>query len=452
MKGLIIITLLSFCCVNCLAQSQNDSIQNEITGALLFLQQSQKQETNGFNYWRGEWGSILENTQMSIYFGNKGKNAYDSNCFSTATVHNILAEIYLQHPEYTSIPSMLQLAEDCISTYENEGGFAFWHKIPASPYSIRNKNKERLAGILMRRPNHFIYNAPYCNRYANVPNDADDTALGYLAYYLGNEVAKLDSTFIPKPLPVHLDSLFSKWRDTRKVRRSFSYYNYTNGYARRTGAFLTWFSEERVYTPWSLFFPYHFKPNLPQQANEVDCVVNANILQTLTTFHLYRTEGVKEAELFLLDAMQNNKKCYTCGAYYPTEFTPHYTVSKTIISGVDTLSRVVPFMVEMILSKQKTDGRWESELPDNDIQSSVYAVLTLLNIGDLKDSETVTAIQNGIRFIRSRAITSNGAVHWKGGIYFSGGTVVRDTHVWRSDAVTTALCLDALLKFQQTEE
>ncbi len=451
MRALIFIPLF-FCCINCFAQWQHDSIQRKINGALLFLQQSQKQETDGFNYWKGEWGSVLENTQMSVYFGNKGKNAYDSNCFSTATVHNILAEIYLQHSEYTSIPPMLQLAEDCISTYEIEGGFSFWHSIPASPYSIRSKDKSKLVGVFMRRPNHFIYDAPYCNRYANVPNDADDTALGYLAYFLGNEVAKIDSTFIPKSLPTHLDSLFGKWRDIRKTRRSFSYYNYTNGNARRTGAFLTWFSKERVYTPWALFFPYHTKPNLPQQANEVDCVVNANILHTLSTFQLYQTEGVKEAELFLLDAMQNKKKCYTCGVYYPTEFTAHYAVSKAIVGGAVALNRAVPFMVDLILSKQETNGRWKSELPDNDVQSSVYAILTLLNVGDLKDNKTVTAIQKGIKFIHSQAITDNGMVHWKGGIYFSGGTVVRDTHVWRSDAVTTALCLDALVKFQQIEK
>lgn len=441
--------LLMFSAACSHAQTLSDSVEQEINGALLYLQQTQKQETDGYNYWKGEWGAVLENLQMSIYFGNKGKKAYDSNCFSTATIHNILAEIYLRHPEYRSIPPMLQLAEECISTYENDGGFSFWHKIPASPHLIRKKNKKELEGLLVRRPNHFVYNAPYCNRYANVPNDADDTALGYLAYYLGNEVAKIDSTFIPMPLPARPDSLFGKWRDTRKVRRNISYYNYTNGYARRTGAFLTWFTEEKIYTPWALFFPYRFKPNIPQQTNGIDCVVNANVLRMLATYRLLSTAGVKEANEFLTDAMQNRKRCYSCGDYYPTEFTTHYAVSKAVSAGVDSLKQVVPFMTSFILSGQEADGSWKSKLPDNDIQSSVYAVLTLLNCGDLKNPATVTAIQNAVGYIRSKAIVDNGMVYWKGGIYFSGGTAARETQVWRSEAVTTALCLEALVKYRE---
>jgi hypothetical protein len=123
-------------------------------------------------------------------------------------------------------------------------------------------------------------------------------------------------------------------------------------------------------------------------------------------------------------------------------------VSQAIINGADSLKKNISFMISFILSRQQADGRWKSNLPDNDVQSSVYALLTLLNTRDNDNPEVKSAIEKGIQFIRSKAVKVERETYWHGGIYFSGGTEARETQVWKSDAVTTALCLEALVKYQ----
>ena len=47
----------------------------------------------------------------------------------------------------------------------------------------------------------------------------------------------------------------------------------------------------------------------------------------------------------------------------------------------------------------------------------------------------------------SKGIESEHSLSWPGGIFFSGGTIVRKTVLWRSDAYTTALVLESLVKY-----
>jgi len=53
-------------------------------------------------------------------------------------------------------------------------------------------------------------------------------------------------------------------------------------------------------------------------------------------------------------------------------------------------------------------------------------------------------IQKSIEFIISQRNEEN---FWKGGVFFSGGTVVRNVLYFKSDAYTTALAAQCLQKY-----
>jgi hypothetical protein len=57
-------------------------------------------------------------------------------------------------------------------------------------------------------------------------------------------------------------------------------------------------------------------------------------------------------------------------------------------------------------------------------------------------------IEKGIEYLLQKAQHNNGQTHWEGGVLFSGGTVVRTSLFWKSDAYTTALILRALVNYQ----
>jgi len=52
-------------------------------------------------------------------------------------------------------------------------------------------------------------------------------------------------------------------------------------------------------------------------------------------------------------------------------------------------------------------------------------------------------------FVFSKKLSDKNKIWWTGGIYFSGGTFVRKSHVWKSDAYTTALVLEAVSNYYE---
>ncbi len=62
-----------------------------------------------------------------------------------------------------------------------------------------------------------------------------------------------------------------------------------------------------------------------------------------------------------------------------------------------------------------------------------------------------TLIDRSINFLYSQKREENKQVFWKGGVYFSGGTVVRNMLYFTSDAYTTALVTMAFQKYLRME-
>ena len=448
MKKLFLIFNFSFLIFNFSeAQNFSDSINASINGAIDFLIHSQQQETIGSDYYKGEWPSYLTETETSIYMGNAGDSAYDSNCYSSLMVHNTLAEIVLSHPEYSQLLPALDLSLENIKSYKRGDGFAFWHVLPPAPWWHKKrftKNPELYFGT---RPNHYHYKGNALNKYANIYNDADDTSLGYLALLNSKKLKQhfhLSDTTTYTAFP---DSLFSQWRNTRKVRRSNSFYNITYGYTKRTGAFLTWFNREPCFNPFGFLFPSKKKPNLPLRVNNVDCVVNCNVVRALHVFGLENTTGYNEACSFIADALANEKRCFRCGIYYPSDFSLHYFASEALLNGVTQLNDPVCNAIPFILSLQNPNGSWSDRFAQNDFHVTALCVNTLINSG-IKSDAVLHSIETGIKFLLTNQQHNSSGIYWTGGVFFSAGEPLRFTHVWRSDAVTTALVIEALVHYK----
>jgi hypothetical protein len=52
----------------------------------------------------------------------------------------------------------------------------------------------------------------------------------------------------------------------------------------------------------------------------------------------------------------------------------------------------------------------------------------------ITNEHTFLAIANSITYLLNNTLRDSSGVHWKGGVFFSGGTVVRKTLFWKSDA------------------
>ena len=83
-------------------------IKSSITNGIKYLSDTQVKETQNIEKFKGEWACYEDVDKSTPRIGKAGYSAYDSNLFTTATIHNSLAEIYLINPNLKEIPRMLQ--------------------------------------------------------------------------------------------------------------------------------------------------------------------------------------------------------------------------------------------------------------------------------------------------------------------------------------------------------
>ena len=423
-----------------------NTMELEIKKALHYIELSQIKQTDGDNAYEGEWPSYISNRMNIPFIGKGGMSAYDSNCFNTAFIHNTLATIYFSNPQYSEeiIPT-LERAQKNILLFKTNETFNFWHLLDYPEHLQNERQRKNPEKYRQRRANHFCYKTRMAYCYANMFDDADDTSVGYLALYFSDSIRKAGKEPLLLNNSLQIGSLFSKYRDIGK--RKTNWYNKKNGYNYRTGAFLTAFGPDRRHANFfTWFFPHKDKQNIFYGVNEVDCVVNANVLRALTLLNETRTEGFSESCAFVNDAFKNNLQD-RCGVYYPTEFTLHYAASKALHDGVSCLEPSRDTIIHQILSSQNKDGSWTSYIENNDIQATLYALNALLYLGEYEKYGTLPVIEKAIRYVRASAIQEGEVTYWPGGVFFSGGTIIRYAHIWRSDAFTTALAAEALTQY-----
>ncbi|HEY4798882.1 MAG TPA: hypothetical protein VII99_07385 [Bacteroidia bacterium] len=423
------------------------SVEEDIDKAIAYLLLSQIKKTDSTNYYEGEWPSYITNTMNIPFLGKKGKGAYDSNCFTTTFIHNVLAEIVIEDLRHPEIIPVLEKAQKNILLFKTNYTYNFWHLQPRAAHLQKHSRKRTAEVDMQRRANHFFYKSKMINRYENIYDDADDTSAGWMAMYFSNEIKNGQfSKYEHTPIGM----LFSKYRDVGK--RKTNWYNRKHKFNYRTGAYLTWFGQEKKHANFfNWFFPDKKKQNILYGRNEIDCVVNANVIRSLALFGETNTEGFADACAFVNAALENSCQ-NTCGVYYPTEFTLHYSATKAISSGAALLEKSKDIMLRQILSLQREDGSWQSELENNDIQATLYAVNSLLRIGECEKNGTLKPIEKAMQYIRRSAIHEGAVTYWLGGVFFSGGSAIRYAHVWRSDALTTALAVEALTQYRKLLE
>jgi hypothetical protein len=195
-------------------------------------------------------------------------------------------------------------------------------------------------------------------------------------------------------------------------------------------------------------------PYIPYGSNDVDAVVNANVMTALAMNGETSSTGISAGVQFI-ESKVKRKKWSRAGIYYPNRYNFHYAVLKANHAGIKELSPSADGLIAHIKATVQLDGSFESRRIVNKrdkIQSTVYALNALLNAGNPYENGNFPIVEKSIRYLLSQARNHDDEICWDGGIFFSGGTVIRNTMFWKSDAYTSALILESLILYQHFTE
>ncbi|NBB19193.1 hypothetical protein GVN20_07490 [Runella sp. CRIBMP] len=469
---------LLFTSLQTIAQSKIsfDTLQNDLKGALQFLADTQCKETIEGKTYIGEWPAYMQMYKRFVLLGTRQKYR-DSNSFTTSGIYNLLSEMYLTDTSLTQILPMLRASFPEIQSYATEQRYNFWKLLP--PNRDLQKGPQPSYVPWVRRPTHYKLRSRYINNAANVENDADDTASGNLARLYHRQIFEKKTT-----LPVVNDSLsdfsdaserrlapfqlFDTYLDT--LRKNRHWYNYLFNGCAHSGAYMTWLGQEAAFKKWSIVktfghnqifylkqsicYPKPYRPYIPYGTNDVDAVVNANVLTYLAqNGELVLSKGTSGAHRFIYHQALR-KRWSRAGHYYPNRYHFHYAVSRALAAGDTALLPTARLMLQHLMESQRQAGSYRSRRRVNhgdELQSTTYALLALLNFKKIGLNVPHSTFNRAVNFLRSQRQCVDSKVFWKGGVYFSGGTVVRNVLYFTSDAYTTALVAQALQKYIMQE-
>lgn len=443
-------------------QIDENLLKSQIDSALQFIQNSQIKETVVAKQYAGEWPVDMHLTTPYFFIGKKQK-AQDSNCFTVSAIHNALAEIYLLDTNRKELLNTLKMAYDDIRDYNEDNLYNFWKKLP--PTRKLKLFKEPNPQPLVHRPTNFNLHSRFINNTGNVPEDADDTSLGNLASFYNNRIFDSKNELASY-------HRFDEFLDVeRKNRNWFNVLFHRDG---NSGAYMTWLYPEHEYNRWNilktaintlLIFvpgssarPEAYEPWVPFGANDVDVVVNANVLAYLAkTRQLEKSKGRSDA-IKLIENRLRKKFWYNNSVYYPNQFHIHFTVAKAFASGVEELRVSSEIILKDIVEKQNKDGSFQSQSYINHfdrVQSTTNALSAMIDCKSKGLPVSEQAMQKAISYILSQKKVKNDQIHWEAGVYFSGGTLLRNILFWKSEAYTTvavANCFQRYLALKSTKE
>ncbi len=450
--SIIFIGAVSFCHISNAQIVNEDSLKSDLKKSLTYIINHQYRETKN-NRFVGEWRSTMG---LNIPFPllGKPKDYEDQNCFTTSAIHNCLAKIYLSdRNQYAFLYPTINRAYDATLIFRDSVTFNFWHWLPS------NLNKKNKNGIrpLVRRPTTYNLKNGYIKKAANIMDDADDTAEGFMALLLHKKIIyATDTLALLTIVEKHLDS----------NRKNFHWYNFNRGDKTNSGAYLTWLGKEHHLWPKTIvttffqnciFFlpiseccPKAYTPYMPYGTNDVDAIVNANILSFLAENNEIKDSSVYKNAIGFINHKIVRKKFNSAAIYYPNRYHLHYAVAKAYRSGVTALQPQIDLLIADLKTTQQTDGSYESKKIVNHrdkIQSTTYALYALLNIGHFNDYNTKGIIDSAIIYLQKNKTVTADECSWTGGVFFSGGTVVRKFLFFKSDAYTTSLISECYAKY-----
>ncbi|XGC81707.1 hypothetical protein ACES2L_04325 [Bdellovibrio bacteriovorus] len=424
--GAFLLSLLSLP-IGSYAAGRYDSL---INSSLDFLTVYQTTGTNE-GYFPGHWKSkVTSYAPSTIGIGKFGVPYDDPSIFTAAIVANTLAEIYFLNPRFKKIPALVAKTKDGIYPFRlNSYLFSF--------YPEKYYHGTRVVG-----PKHMYLARPWWG-FAHVPPDADTNSATYTYQYYLN---KLKPDWLPPGHSNPVPSVFiKKLSNTRDLNRHPHGYNLAQGHI-NTGAFMTYLMDENSSSmPRFLFAPPDKGPRIPFAKNDVDCVVNANIINLLTLANKKETPGYKSTCNHLRRVV-NLKQYFFCGMYYPSLYALPYSMANAMKNGAECLEPTRNDLLNYLIHKQNKDGSWRNSVlarPDY-IQSSAWALNALLLLGDPQNKVHRYHVENGLKFLISqKQKDSAGRTYWKGEVYFAALFTARFNVVWRSTAYTTALAAKA---------
>ena len=407
------------------------------TRALNFVLKEQVQVESP-EYKVGEWPSYVSLGGKGAALGVLHRGQFeDANVFTTASIHNILIEIV--EKRQTQDSRIIEAIKSGYLTFDayqtNSGAFNFWRKSSS-------------AGPDGHLPDHEL-TTPLFTGFVDVPGDADDTAVTWLAKLLNLKMMTALESNQTAPPPQKIGSFFSKHLD-HGFRISFIP-NFFDGEI-ATGAYLTWLSHE-PYVPVisSAFFPASYGPRMPLGKNNVDCVVNANVLRALKVYGEEKTPGF-HASCEYLNRVSQHHQYNSCGIYYPDTYWFHYSVARAYENGVSCLKTSIQGNLEHLVKSQRPNGSWTNELAKNDeTMATALALGALLKTGDRQNPEHLVAVRRAVQYLLAQEnpvnTTEDSSLlisNWKEGIFFSAGTGARLDVLWYSKPLTTAVILQDL--------
>ena len=412
------------------------SVDEAISKSIQYVAQKQFQEKMDL-YNKGEWPVQMKSYFLPAILGVGklfARPTEEPTAFGTSTIINLLSEIYFVRPELSQIPKMVNDGIASLTGYENSGIYSYY---PFKQYR----------GTTVRGPLAEGYVPNFIAGLTNIPSDADTTSATYMALAYANSIntgKKLSDFAVPKET---LET-FNSFRD---VNRTAHYYNWLDG-IKQTGAFLTWFQNEKdPAMPKGLFSKPDKGTRIPFGKNDVDCVVNANVMRLLQSTQNTAQPGFNDSCQFLNSVILQQKQ-RMCGIYYPNSYAVFFTISNVYKAGAQCLEKSRAPAIQFIISTQKDDGSWDNEPGigrlDN-VQSTALALNALLNYVDQGNPQYRSAVQAAVFYLLNRAKREgDDKIFWDGEVFFSAVAQARNTVLWRSDSYTTALAALALVKAQ----
>lgn len=411
---------------------------DQIIASTINFVESQQVSAPNRVYGNGEWPTKIVSTALPGILG-VGKlvgTDEESSAFSTGAVANVMATIYLDNPELREnkemqkIPNMVSNAVKSFEKFREGYIYNFYPK-------------RDWKGTTVRQPVDMTL-APMWKGLTNVPEDADSTSTVYAAIIYDAKI-RGESYQVPEQAIKSMQSF-------RDVDRKAHTYNRKQD-RKNTGAFLTWqLGEYGPFVPRGWFDDPKKGQRIPFNRNDVDCIVNANVLRMLALNQTSNIEGRNEACNMINDMLLKDEGV-VCGIYYPNSFNLGYSAAQMEKSGESCLqTETKSHLVEYILKEQTADGGWDNvgNTWNDRVQSTVFALNTLLDVADTKDRRIDASIRYGTQFLLNQIHTSKeGHLYFKGETFFTATAIARSLVIWTSDSYTTALAANVFIKLQK---
>jgi hypothetical protein len=426
-----------FSLANALHEVAEQSLADLALGTLEYSLSTQIAVKNDPNYWPGEWPTLIQSTPVPLLVGvgNFVGKDQEATAFTTASVVNLLGQIYQDFPErksdpvFEKIPAAIRAGVATFSRYGDGVTFNFY---PAMSDD----------GIMVRRPiNMQLW--PLWYALTNIPNDADTTsavqaALNFDALINNTSYQTPDQTF----------AVFSQYRDTG---RTPMFYNRFEKLV-NTGAFMTWLMDENdPKMPHNYFANPKKGQRIPFNHNDVDCTVNANVIRMKAITHRENLEGYGESCQMINDILMHNQES-SCGIYYPNTLNLPFSMAMAHRLGDNCVRpESQQKMISYILELQMGDGAWvnNGNFWGDPVISTAFALEALLEFGNLNDPKVTQALQQGARYLLTQMQIKNGLPHWIPDHFFTATAIARSLVMWESEAYTNTIISSVFLRLDR---